>query len=477
MATERRNERGAGHGSDRGNDRGNEQRKAGVKARGKAGVKARGKAGVKAGGQKRGKARDPERGKVLDQEHRAERAGEDGGEDGGEDEGENGDARGDERGAELEAMMAALGSADWARALEGVAATAAWVQATAPGDARAGRVVEKLVALGGHPKWEVRRAVAHAAAQTRHGDFEKVLARLVTDHNARVRQAAESAALRRRDWANASALGRQHEEHVNATLDDIEARFGVRGRSAVKRASEHIANTFARELYHEVIKLLTPLATSADRLVQQLGGDGGAGGAPRGALVGEVGRMKERIARLRSVLEAMRAYTAQPRLELAVEHVREVAEESAALVRDARRGGPPIHVDIAPEIRAEVCRPRLVQALTNLLTNAIEACSDLPDAAPTAAPAAPPITVTAHAEQDRVVIAIEDHGCGMTDEVLADATVLFSTSKPGGTGFGLPLVVKIVESEHEGRLTLESRPGHGTTARVILPARRPGGRA
>ncbi len=37
----------------------------------------------------------------------------------------------------------------------------------------------------------------------------------------------------------------------------------------------------------------------------------------------------------------------------------------------------------------------------------------------------------------------------MTDEVLADATVLFSTSKPGGTGFGLPLVVKIVESEHE----------------------------
>ena len=365
--------------------------------------------------------------------------------------------------------MAALSSEDWTRALEGVAAAAAWVQVTEPGDARASRVVEQLVALGGHPKWEVRRAVAHAAAQTRHGDFEKVLARLVTDHNARVRQAAESAALRRRDWANASALGRQHEEHVNATLDDIEARFGVRGRSAVKRASEHIANTFARELYHEVIKLLTPLATSADRLVQHLGDGGGT----RGPLLDEAGRMKERIARLRSVLEAMRAYTAQPKLELAVEPLREVAEESAALVRDARRGGPPIHVDIDPELRAEVCRPRLVQALTNLLTNAIEACIDLPDTLPAAAQ----IAVTAHAEQDRVVIAIEDHGCGMTEEVLADATVLFSTSKPGGTGFGLPLVVKIVESEHEGRLALESRPGHGTTARVILPARWHGGRA
>ena len=361
--------------------------------------------------------------------------------------------------------MEALASEDWARALEGVAAAASWVQAAAPGDTRAGRVVEKLVALGSHPKWEVRRAVAHAAAQTRRGDFEKVLARLTADHNARVRQAAESASLRRRDWANASALGRQHEEHINATLDDIEARFGVRGRSAVKRASEQIANTFARELYHEVIKLLTPLATSADRLVQHLGD----GGSSRGALATDAERMKERIARLRSVLDAMRAYTAQPRLAFTPEHVREVVEESAALVRDARRGGPPIHVDISPTLRADVCRPRLVQALTNLLTNAIEACAGLPDPAP--------VAVTAHAEQDRVVIAIEDHGAGMTDEVLADATVLFSTSKPDGTGFGLPLVVKIVESEHEGRLGLESRAGHGTTARVILPARRPGGRA
>ena len=60
----------------------------------------------------------------------------------------------------------------------------------------------------------------------------------------------------------------------------------------------------------------------------------------------------------------------------------------------------------------------------------------------------------------------------MSDEVLADATVLFSTSKPGGTGFGLPLAVKIIESEHDGRLSLESRKGYGTTARVIIPVHR-----
>src|SRR5689334_6562412 len=128
----------------------------------------------------------------------------------------------------FDAMIAALDAPEWTKVLDGVTAAIAWIQSVTPGDARIRTVVERLVALAGHAKWEVRRAVAHAAAQTLYGDFEAALARLSTDHNARVRQAAEAAALRRRDWANASALGRQHEDHINATLDDIEARFGAR---------------------------------------------------------------------------------------------------------------------------------------------------------------------------------------------------------------------------------------------------------
>jgi nitrogen fixation/metabolism regulation signal transduction histidine kinase len=357
-------------------------------------------------------------------------------------------------------MIAALDDPEWRQVLEGVTSAISWVQAITPGDTRIPMVVDRLVALASHSKWEVRRAVAHAAAQTLYGDFEAALAKLSTDHNARVRQAAEAAALRRRDWANASALGRQHEDHINATLDDIEARFGSRGRAAVKRASEHIANTFARELYHEVIKLLSPLATSADRLVLHLSDDA----MPRAKLVNEASRMKHRIARLRSVLDGMRAYTAQPELRFARESVREVVEESAALVRDNQRKGPRIEVQVPSELQAEVCRERMVQALTNLLANAIESYEGLK---PTA-----PIAVTAHPAENRVVIAIEDRGCGMSDEVLADATVLFSTSKPDGTGFGLPLAIKIIESEHDGRLSLESRKGYGTTAKVIVPIHR-----
>jgi signal transduction histidine kinase len=345
------------------------------------------------------------------------------------------------------------------------------LRAAAPDDRRIAPVIARLVALADHGKWEVRRAVAHVAAQTLHGAFEPVLAKLATDDNSRVCQAADAAALRRRDWANASVLGRQHEDHINATLDDIEVRFGPRGRAAVKRASEQIANTFARELYHEVIKLLSPLAASADRLRARLVDDR----ATRADLVDEAIRIEQRAAHLRAVLDGMRSYTAQPRLGFAVEHLKDVIDETVALVRDHQRapgapgapGAPDIEVHVDEAITAEVSRGRLVQALMNLLVNAVEAYAGLETARP--------IVVRAVQDDARVVISIADAGCGMNEEVLADAPVLFATSKPNGTGFGLPLAIKIIESEHDGWLGLASTKGRGTVATVTLPVRRPRG--
>ncbi len=355
-------------------------------------------------------------------------------------------------------MIAALDARDWAQILEGIAAAAAWLRSATPGDPQIPLVIARLVALAHHGKWEVRRAVAHVAAQTLHGDFEPVLATLATDDNSRVRQAADAAALRRRDWANASALGRQHEDHINATLDDIEARFGPRGRAAVKRASEQIANTFARELYHEVIKLLSPLAASADRLRTRLESTR----ATREDLLEEAIRIERRAAHLRAVLDGMRSYTAQPKLSFAAESVKDLLDETVALVRDNQQA-PKIEVHADEAITVEASRGRLVQAFMNLLVNAVEAYAGLPAAAP--------IVVRAAQEAARVVITIEDFGCGMNEEVLADAPVLFATSKPHGTGFGLPLAIKIIESEHDGRLSLASTKGRGTVVTIVLPIR------
>lgn len=363
--------------------------------------------------------------------------------------------------AETQDLLQALSSNDWSVALEAVTAAERALRNTIVGDAQADPIVEKMLALTSHPKWEVRRAVANAAAHLPHPAFEVPLAKLALDDNNRVRLAAEQAALRRRDTRHASSLGKQHQDRINSILDEIAARFGTKGRDAVRRAADEIANIFARELYHEVIKLVSPLAYSADTLHVQLL----KGTVPPETLVDEAARIGQRVAQLRNILDAMRAYTAQPQLSYKRESLRDVIHESVTVAAESDSSGlrkPAIEVDVAMTMDVCIARGRLVQALTNVLLNAIEAYGkeDSPK----------PIKVSARLCRGIVEITVKDSGCGMSEESQRDALTLFATSKPNGTGFGLPLAVKIVESEHGGRLTIESARGRGTLVRIAIPA-------
>jgi signal transduction histidine kinase len=73
-----------------------------------------------------------------------------------------------------------------------------------------------------------------------------------------------------------------------------------------------------------------------------------------------------------------------------------------------------------------------------------------------------------------LVIEVEDHGIGMTEEEQQRALQPFGQAKAvttrnyGGTGLGLPITKGLIEAHH-GTLTLRSRAGEGTCARITLP--------
>jgi nitrogen fixation/metabolism regulation signal transduction histidine kinase len=365
-------------------------------------------------------------------------------------------------------LLAALDAGDWSVVLQAVGVADNAIRGAMVGEPRGDEIVSRLVGLASHVKWEVRRAVANAAAHVPHSAFETVLAKLALDQNTRVRQAAEHAALRRRDSRHASTLGKQHEERINSTLDDIEARFGLKGRDAVKRAAEQIANTFARELYHEVIRLLSPLAASAERLRAHLSAEN----VSPEALAEETDRIGRRVAQLRAVLDAMRAYTAQPTLTFQCEVLRDVVQEAASVAVESdvdKRRRPAIEINVPPDVAVDLARVRFVQALINVLANAVESYREVEDLKP--------IEVMTDVQEGLVTITVKDSGCGMSAESQRDALTLFATSKPNGTGFGLPLAVKIVESEHGGRLNIDSLKGRGTIVRITVPIHHQGDRA
>ncbi len=70
---------------------------------------------------------------------------------------------------------------------------------------------------------------------------------------------------------------------------------------------------------------------------------------------------------------------------------------------------------------------------------------------------------------DYVVITVQDEGCGIPKEFLPKIFDPYFTTKEKGSGLGLAVCFSIVR-KHGGFITVESKPGKGTTFRIYLPA-------
>ena len=80
------------------------------------------------------------------------------------------------------------------------------------------------------------------------------------------------------------------------------------------------------------------------------------------------------------------------------------------------------------------------------------------------------IDISVLPDGDRVEIGITDDGCGITAAHQAKVFEPFFTTKPPGKGTGLGLAIaKTIVEQHGGEIVLESMPGSGTRARVLIP--------
>jgi len=72
---------------------------------------------------------------------------------------------------------------------------------------------------------------------------------------------------------------------------------------------------------------------------------------------------------------------------------------------------------------------------------------------------------------DSVEIGVRDHGPGLGDVSAERLFEPFFTTRPGGTGLGLHVSRKIVDS-HDGLIEAGDAPGGGALVRVVLPKRK-----
>ena len=143
--------------------------------------------------------------------------------------------------------------------------------------------------------------------------------------------------------------------------------------------------------------------------------------------------------------------------------LREVAESFAGPARDK---GVQLSVETGQIPLAMIDRERLMQAVGNLVDNAIRATA-----------AGGRVALRAHADDARVTISVSDDGCGLDPRAAArifERGARFAPLDPDGHGLGLGIVRGIVEA-HGGAISASSEPGRGTTFFVHIPRHEPPG--
>ena len=70
--------------------------------------------------------------------------------------------------------------------------------------------------------------------------------------------------------------------------------------------------------------------------------------------------------------------------------------------------------------------------------------------------------------KEEIILAVQDHGAGMKQEVIERLFEPFLTRRSGGTGLGLAMVRRTVEV-HGGKVRVQSRIGKGTRVEICLP--------
>jgi PAS domain S-box-containing protein len=182
---------------------------------------------------------------------------------------------------------------------------------------------------------------------------------------------------------------------------------------------------------------------------------------PTDAVREYLGRMAEQVGRVEYILRSLKSFnlyeTQQPKNFQAAAFL----DNFLALIRDdfAKR-------DIAIEIRNSPAAlwmyadPRaLQQALLNIFTNAADALSGRRE---------PKITLSTQPSGGRVVIRIEDNGCGIPEDKLQSIFKPFFTTKPQGTGLGLVIVRKMLANMN-GTIDIASTEDKGTMVHIALP--------
>lgn len=223
---------------------------------------------------------------------------------------------------------------------------------------------------------------------------------------------------------------------------------------------DNLAAVFA----HEVANPLSGLSACLQFALKDLAGLARNGLAKRDIDISVIqetiqGALQE-VGRLVKLLDEFRLAVPPQTLNLKPADFGETVKAILALEGAGyKSAGIAVTMDIEDNLPAiEIDSSKIKQTILNLCKNAVQA---MPDGGC--------LAIKLYRADGMFVLEITDDGLGVPDDV--DVFELFKTTKPGGTGLGLPVAQQVI-SAHHGTIEFTSDVGRGTKFTIRLPANR-----
>lgn len=180
-----------------------------------------------------------------------------------------------------------------------------------------------------------------------------------------------------------------------------------------------------------------------------------------------LGKVLERSAAVQQMSDRLVGLARQPDGAIRAVSVRAVAEDAVGCIgRDPEKDNISVNLRVDPELQVRANDNQLLQVLFNLVINARQAMLGRRGR----------LTIEAAPAPDgQVEIRVSDTGCGIPpDQLDRIFEPFFSTRRHAdtperrGLGLGLTVCRDIIE-QLDGRISVTSRPGEGTTFTLLLP--------
>jgi len=211
----------------------------------------------------------------------------------------------------------------------------------------------------------------------------------------------------------------------------------------------------ARRLAHEIKNPLTPIQLSAERLQHKL-----AAKLPpedQEMLLRSTNTIVAQVGALKGMVDDFSLYSRSSRLVSAEVSLNELIRDVLVLYES---------MGVVIELRLDAALPIVLadasllrQVIHNLVQNALDAMTGAENAR---------MIIETTISEENALLAVEDNGSGVRDDMLGRIFEPYVTTKPKGTGLGLAIVKKIVD-EHGGAVSIANVKPHGVRVCIALP--------